>query len=485
MEPVVSAREAYISQVARLLQLHSELDTKLASVEANAQSAGTKLSEVHQKLRRQLNSAKVSSTVGSALSIVGVVLLLTPAAPVGIGLTAAGMSTSVGTSIAESFLFEAGASNAFAQAFGGYTSSAEALQKLFGDIEETKTRLFESLVELVATLGLPGPGDGFHAGQVPPSELKVPSGPEGLNMQNTNWAHGPQEFTAAALIGLIVFTTSGAARSFATKSATQLSELLGSSGGKLLVKGSPVLRKAVPVLSIAIDIGSIVSTWTTSNKTLLRAGKLRNDIHQSATAFREMVEEYHSSLEQLFGDDKLQASLRKLMNLPRPTPSPSGGPTADPEKACEMLAFMQEKVEVPLLLFVQLVGSVNEDPKKNSYHTEIMPEEDVVQLSRLPASAPIVDAVYEMHPDLRAQDAINSTKDEHKEDLKDEPHPSVILRGFRASWIPFAHNVCGSSRDYSQRPWADFWEWYHSTTTLRITPDPAAGIAGSPNVNSS
>lgn len=161
-----------------------------------------------------------------------------------------------------------------------------------------------------------------------------------------------------------------------------------------------VLGKAVPILSVVIDVESIITTWTSSNETLKQVGKLKNDILGSVDAFRQAVRSHQSSLEDQIGNIALQNSLRKLLRLRRFPP----GPPCGPEDACKMLGLMQEMVGITFLVFANLQGDTHEDPTENKYVTEIMPEADVLQLSQMSMCAPVVDSVYERYPDPQASD---------------------------------------------------------------------------------
>ena len=161
-----------------------------------------------------------------------------------------------------------------------------------------------------------------------------------------------------------------------------------------------MLGKTLPIINIAIDVASIVTTWTNNNETLEQAGKLKSDILQSTAEILKVVQEYQAALKNLFGDQTLQSSLRKLLRLPRPAPRPPGGPPDDLEKACRMFKMMQQMPDTSLMVFAALQGDAHDDPIENQYITELIPETHVQQLSQMLASAPVVDAVYELHPDI-------------------------------------------------------------------------------------
>ena len=176
--------------------------------------------------------------------------------------------------------------------------------------------------------------------------------------------------------------------------------MIGKWGGTWSVKGLPLLGKALPVISIAVDVASIVNTWTNNNETLEQVGRLKSDILQTTAEFRKLVQQYQAALKDLFGDQTLQRSVRKLLKLPRPAPGPPGGPPDDPEKACKMFKMMEQMPDISLMVFAALQGDTHEDPTENKYITELLPESHLQQLSQMSASAPVVDAVYERHPDI-------------------------------------------------------------------------------------
>ncbi|KAI9848052.1 MAG: hypothetical protein M1837_001154 [Sclerophora amabilis] len=447
---VASARETYISYVDNLFLRYDGLEPKLAQVESSSQSADKKLFDVYNTLESHLKDAKIASTVGSAASIIGAILLFTPAAPLGLALAAGGTATSFGTCIAQNFFFDRDASEEFEKVVDAYTSSSDALQKLFLDIEATKAKLSQSLEEFLAQLhahSLPDLG----AGETPGGPSTAPKGPD-----DPKTPHTPNQFSSRVLQGL----TKAAGKPLtdvSLKTGTELSELLGKSGARLLVKGLPMLGKTLPVISIVVDVASIVTTWTNNDETLENAAKLKSDILQSTAAFRRVVQEYLAALKDLFGDQMLQSSLRKLLRLPRPPPGPPGGPPDDPEKACLMFKMMEQMPDISLVVFAALQGDAHEDPTENNYMTELVPEADVQQLSQMSASAPVIDAVYERHPDV--------------EQPPEQPHDKSIFFGtiaFRAlcSWRDISgrevFNVDGSSIDKRVSSWVGFWSWWIS-----------------------
>jgi hypothetical protein len=155
-----------------------------------------------------------------------------------------------------------------------------------------------------------------------------------------------------------------------------------------------IFGKAIPVLGIIIDAASIIETWTSDNETLKAAEKLRHDIAESVTAFRDAVRQCQSMMEDLVGSHALQKNLRKLLKLRRPFPDPPSGP----KKACKLRALMEAMVGVPLLLFASPQEDDRKDETKNNYLTELVPQADIIQLSEMPTTAPVIDSVYEHYP---------------------------------------------------------------------------------------
>jgi len=180
-----------------------------------------------------------------------------------------------------------------------------------------------------------------------------------------------------------------------------------------------MLGKAIPVLSIAIDVTSIVTTWTSSNETLEKITKLKSDLLANVEAFRQAVKTYQKSLEDQIGDIALQRSLAKLLKLRKPQ-----RPPVSPEECCKMLGLMQDMIGVGFLVFSTLIGDDHEDEaekktKNNTevkiedkaqeeldektphktYAAELITEADVLKLGQMPMCAPVVDSVYERYPD--------------------------------------------------------------------------------------
>lgn len=161
------------------------------------------------------------------------------------------------------------------------------------------------------------------------------------------------------------------------------------------------------MLGIAIDTASIIDTWTSDNQTLKEAEQLRRDIAESVGAFRDAVHQCRLMMEDLLGSQLLQKSLRKLIKLRRPPPGPPSGP----EKACKLFALMKAMVGLPLLLFASLQRDDGKDGRENKYLAYLIPQADMVQLSEMPTTAPVVDSVYERYPnieDLTDADVSNS-----------------------------------------------------------------------------
>lgn len=216
---VEAARERYIDDLDKIVQLYDRVNTKLSALETAFTSADCKLAEVYGTLEERLTKAKVASTASSATSILGVALLFTPFAPLGVGLTVAGAAGSVTTSLVQTLVFEGGASQAFADAINGYTSSSLALQDHLDNIELTKLALADSLVKFLAALENPG---------VSPS---IPKGAKGGRLNVPKPGPGPNKFSTTVIEGLV----NGAAAAkpwmnVGAKTATNFGELLGKHG---------------------------------------------------------------------------------------------------------------------------------------------------------------------------------------------------------------------------------------------------------------
>ena len=219
---VASARESYVSYVDKLLSRYDELEAKLAQVESSSQSADNKLSDVYNTLESHLKYAKIASTFGSATSILGAILLFTPFVPLGVTVTLGGAATSVGTGLAQTYLFEKDASEEFGKVVSGYMSSFDALQKLFHDIEATKEKLSQSLEEFLAQLhahSLPDSG----AGNTPGAPSPAPKSPD-----DPKTVHTPNQFSSVVLQGLVNTAAAGKPlTNVSLKTGAELSELLG------------------------------------------------------------------------------------------------------------------------------------------------------------------------------------------------------------------------------------------------------------------
>ena len=186
-----------------------------------------------------------------------------------------------------------------------------------------------------------------------------------------------------------------------------------------------MLRKAIPVLIIAVDVTSIVTTWTSSNETLEKITKLKTDLLANVEAFRQAVRTYQKGLEDQIGDIALQKSLAKLLRLRKPP-----GPPMSPEESCKILGLMKGMIGIDFLVFATLIRGDYEDKAEkgtnnkaeikiedktdhepdNKYAAEFITEADVLQLSQRPMCAPVVDSVYERYPDSKASEAEKISK---------------------------------------------------------------------------
>lgn len=213
---VDSARGAYISRLEDFLQLHGESKLKFGQLEASSRVATSQLEEIYNKLDDHLTKGKVASTAGNVTSAIGTVLLFTPAAIVGMVLIGAGVVTSVGTSAAESLIFEADATKAFSEVMNNYGIASRDLEDLYKRIDKAKKDLIESLKLFLAVLeahnpsrpgtGIPGPGT-----------PTPPRGPPGsLPPTDTNFV--TNQFTTMAIQTL--FNSAAAAQPLAAGSET-------------------------------------------------------------------------------------------------------------------------------------------------------------------------------------------------------------------------------------------------------------------------
>jgi len=171
------------------------------------------------------------------------------------------------------------------------------------------------------------------------------------------------------------------------------------------------LGKAIPVLSVAVDVVSIVETWTANNETLDQAKQLRGQLKTNIEAFRKAVKDYQSSIEAQLGPLKLRDTLRKLIRLGKKPP----GPPLGPEGACKLFKFMEAALNVPLMMFVDILQGFKDkftsdeddeaDMSKLSYAAEAVRKEDVHDLSEKLMTAPVIDSVFERYPqDVDRQD---------------------------------------------------------------------------------
>jgi len=215
----MESREEWIDQLDKWLQRHDELSTKLSSVESSSSSAKNVISEARKSLESRLLGTKISSTVGSAVSIVGGVLTFTPFFALGAGLLAVGGLTSAGSAVANALFFEKGAAETFGRAAGDYNSTYEDLQNRIQEIENAKAELLSSFAAWLAQLqnppltpGPPGPGPNGK----PPGPVKPPTSNPTSNYAG-NAFQGFLNGTSIAKPWL----------SPGTKTAAQVAELLG------------------------------------------------------------------------------------------------------------------------------------------------------------------------------------------------------------------------------------------------------------------
>ncbi|KAF5311586.1 hypothetical protein D9611_009485 [Ephemerocybe angulata] len=479
---VEAAREKYIDDLDKTLQHYEQVDSKLSALQAALTSADGKLNEAHQRLDKRLTQAKAASTASSAASIVGVILLFSPLAPLGagltavsVGLTAVGAAASVATSLIQTLVFEGDASKAFVEILNEYNSSSQALQDQLNEIEKAKFALTESLAQFMATLEKPG---------VYPS---IPEGPKGGQPDVPKPDPGSNHFSTTALKGLANAAAGGKPFMNVGPKTTALvtealTKLLGERSGKLVL-GLSKLAKGVPVLSIVADVASIVSTWTSTNETLQQIDKLRKDLQANAALFRDAVSQLITDMEGLVGNRALQVTLRKLTRLRAAMPRRPGGPPGgiDPDQACKAIGLMKQMPDVPMLLFASLQNpdDNNDDSHQpNKYLVEVMPKSDVLQLGELPICAPVVDSVYDKYPDMQS-------RREKEEPGDDKPHESMIsaIQSFRdeSKWKSFGeqecYNVAGSTIDKpSSGSWIDFWRWFYCGGNLQGCVDPDCQI---------
>jgi len=215
---VAAARETYISHLEDFIQLHEQLDEKLALVEIGYKAADNKLTETYNTLKEHLTTTKVTSTVSSAASIVGIILLFTPLAPLGVSLAIGGAVGSVGSG-ARTCLFEADASKSFTEVINNYNSSSQELNNLILNIEKNKELMIESLATFLALLHafpFPNPHIGTH-----PSVPKSPGG------HTPGLPYIPNGFSSGALTGLAVRVAGKPLAGVSAKTTAELVALLG------------------------------------------------------------------------------------------------------------------------------------------------------------------------------------------------------------------------------------------------------------------
>ncbi|KAG0629943.1 hypothetical protein M758_1G141300 [Ceratodon purpureus] len=482
MSTTISTRETYVDNLDNVLQLHEQLSGKLSALETASSSADRMISEARQSLSSKLTGTNVASTVGSGASIVGALLCFTPLAPFGAGLMLAGFGTSVGSSVANSFFFEKDAATAFTEALTQYNTSYNDMRNLSQQIEDGQEQLRASLELFVAEILSPPSG----SGKISPTNLEMLAAPGG----------GLSSFSLAAFRGAVSGGSAAKPWLQGTKTATQLADWLGTSGGTIgqaLGKTMPTLMgKALPIVSIAIDVVSIVSTWTGTNETLEKADKLKKEIQDGTEAYRERVRQYLAGLEELVGSPVLQDTLRKLMRLRNAVPGRPWGPPPpndpdnvpgrpdpdnvpgrrrgppppnDPDMCCKMLNEMRGMLGVPLLIFASLLGQDNDDSTQNEYITEVVSEAQVVQLSEKDWTAPVIDSLYAGFPLIKPND---SNKKEDPQVLE----AMMMIASFRlqCAFVAFGnktvHNVSWSSFDKREPSWIGYFGWWVATAQI-------------------
>lgn len=179
-------------------------------------------------------------------------------------------------------------------------------------------------------------------------------------------------------------------------------------------KVTPFLGKAVPFLGIVVNVLDIVETWTTSNETLVRANKLRNDVNTSTTTLRDAMKALKSSLESQLGSLTALENLRKLLrirkNPPRGGPPP---PPLTPKEVCKITGLMKSMIDTTFLVFAQLSSRKSDDDTDKDpaeqYWAEFVPEPAVLQLSQSAFTAPVVDSVYDIYqqPSPKTDDKVS------------------------------------------------------------------------------
>jgi hypothetical protein len=211
---IASAREKYVDQLGHMLDLYDQLGPKLSQLETESTAASRKLDEIYKTLDDHLQTTNIASTVGSAVSIVGTIMIFTPLAPVGIGLVAAGVATNLGSNAVAHYSFESDAADGFKDVVDKYTIASQALSSLLQDIENTKTKMAESLTVFLALL----------ATQPPPDPSTIGSGGApgpGINAPQ----HIPNGFSQVALQGAVL--GAAGAKPLTALAAAELTKALG------------------------------------------------------------------------------------------------------------------------------------------------------------------------------------------------------------------------------------------------------------------
>jgi hypothetical protein len=203
---------------------------------------------------------------------------------------------------------------------------------------------------------------------------------------------------------------------------------------------------------------------------LAKAKQIITDISQNAEAFRKAVQELLDSLEEHIGSLALQDSLRRLLRLRgKPGGLPSGGSAMDPDQTCKMHKRTEKMRGIPFLLFASRQGQDHEDPTENSYVTDLVPETNPVQLSQKYMTAPVVDSLFGMYPNINPSSDNHSNekdKDNDKDNDKDTgPYESLTFASFSifCNYVAFGdervHNVAGSAVDHRVASWVGYWKW--------------------------
>jgi hypothetical protein len=192
---ITAARQVYVGQLDAAIAVYDQLDASLKNLEGAYHLADYKLSHVISILEERLKDTKIISTVGSAVSIIGVILLFTPLAPVGAGLAAVGTVTSVGSDVAQSYFFDTEASKAFTEVINGYKSSSKVLEDQMKSIETMKDNMLKALsVYLALAQTYPSPE--------PPADATKPSAPVDPKAPKPDVPYVPNHFSQQAAKGL-------------------------------------------------------------------------------------------------------------------------------------------------------------------------------------------------------------------------------------------------------------------------------------------